>query len=411
MQKIHSPRKGRQSIGTFFRGAVFMRQIQSKGNFRNMIKRIRSGILCGAAAALAAGITATYAYYYAALPVNINIEAGSSLSDTGFSPAYLKSTDDGAEYFLCNIPIKHAVVTEQERRYVIPGGIPFGIKVMADGVMIVSTADGSPARQAGLKEGDVITSVNGTEVFTNSELSEAIQMSSGCAEIVYERGGSEISTSVETTLTDGVPKIGAWVRDSAAGIGTLTFIDPQSKTFGGLGHAVSDPSTGLAVPLRSGEITAADIYDVIKGEKGCAGELCGAILPDPDLGEVKKNTSTGIFGEYNGEVCGEALPVAFRQEVKTGAATILTTIDGGDPCEYSIEIERINLPDLLGSKGMLIRITDPELLEKTGGIVRGMSGSPIIQNGRLAGAVTHVLLSDPTRGYAVFAESMLDSCE
>lgn len=373
-----------------------------------MIKRIRSGIICGAAAAVAAGIAAIYAYYYAALPVNINIEAGASLSDTGFYPAYLKSAGNDAKYYLCNIPIKRAVVTEQERRYVIPGGEPFGIKVLSDGVMVVSTADGSPAKKAGLKEGDVITSVNGTEVFTNYELSEAIRLSEGCAEIVYERGGSEISTSVEPALTNGEPKIGAWVRDSAAGIGTLTFIDPQSKTFGGLGHSVSDISTGDSIPLRSGEISTADIYDIIKGEKGSAGELCGAILPNSDIGEVTKNTPTGIFGSYCGGICGEAIPAAFRQEVKTGAASVLTTIDGGEPREYSIEIERINLPDLLGSKGMLIRITDPELLEKTGGIVRGMSGSPIIQNGRLAGAVTHVLLSDPTRGYAVFAESMLD---
>lgn len=376
-----------------------------------MIKRIRSGIFYGAAAALAAGITAIYAYFYAALPVNINIEAGSPISDTGFSPAYLKNTGNGAEYFLCSIPIKRAVVTEQERRYLIPGGIPFGIKVMSDGVMVISTADGSPAKQAGLKEGDVITSVNGTEVFTNYELSEAIQASDGCAEIVYERGESVISTSVEPTLTDGVQKIGAWVRDSAAGIGTLTFIDPQSKIFGGLGHPVSDPTTGKAIPLRSGEITAADIYDVVKGDKGAAGELCGALLPNSDIGGLTLNTPTGIFGDFAGEVCGEPVPVAFRQEVKTGAASILTTIDGCEPREYSIEIERINLPDLLGSKGMLIKITDPELLRKTGGIVRGMSGSPIIQDGRLAGAVTHVLLSDPTRGYAVFAESMLDSCQ
>lgn len=376
-----------------------------------MIKRIRSGIICGAAAAVAAGIVSIYAYYYAVLPVNINVEPGASLSNTGFPPTHLKSTENGAEYYLCNIPIKQAAVTEQERRYVIPGGEPFGIKVTSDGVMVVSTADGSPAKKAGLKEGDVITSVNGAEVFTNYELSEAIRLSEGCAEIVYERGGSEISTSVEPTLTGGEPKIGAWVRDSAAGIGTLTFVDPQSRMFGGLGHSVSDISTGNAIPLRSGEISTADIYDIIKGEKGSAGELCGAILPDSDIGNVLKNTPTGIFGKFNGEICGEAIPAAFRQEVKTGSASILTTIDGGDPCEYSIEIERINLPDLLGSKGMLIRITDPELLEKTGGIVRGMSGSPIIQNGRLAGAVTHVLLSDPTRGYAVFAESMLEEME
>lgn len=376
-----------------------------------MKKRIRSGFLCGAAAALSAVMLSFFAYYCVVLPANINIETGGSITNMGFSPAYLKGTDNGAEYFLCSIPIKHAAVTEQERRCVIPAGLPFGIKVMSDGVMVISTADGSPARQAGLKEGDVITSVNGTEIFTNDELSEAIQSSDGCAEIIYERGESVISASVKTTITDGVPKIGAWVRDSAAGIGTLTFIDPNTKTFGGLGHSVSDPTTGMAVPLRSGEITSADIYDIVKGEKGAAGELCGAILPNSDIGTLTKNTPTGIFGEFNGEICGEAIPVAFRQEVKTGAASILATIEGCEPREYSIEIERINLPDLLGSKGMLIKITDPELLRKTGGIVRGMSGSPIIQDGRLAGAVTHVLLSDPTRGYAVFAESMLDSVD
>lgn len=356
-----------------------------------------------------AGFSALYAYYYAALPFNINVETGASLTDAGFANARLKSTENGARYYLGAIPIKSAELTEQERRYVIPGGEPFGIKVLSDGVMVISAADGSPADKAGLREGDVITSVNSVEVCTNDELAEAIQTSNGSADIVFRRGESEMSVCVAPERIDGTAKIGAWVRDSAAGIGTLTFIDPETKTFGGLGHAVSDATTGEAVPLRSGEISSAEIYDVIKGEKGCAGELCGAIIAGRDIGSVLENTPTGVFGKYCGEIDKEPIPAAFRQEVKAGAATVLTTIDGGEPCEYSIEIERINLPDLMGSKGMLIKITDPELLEKTGGIVRGMSGSPIIQNGRLAGAVTHVLVSDPTRGYAVFAESMLDS--
>lgn len=358
---------------------------------------------------MTAGFSALYAYYYAALPFNINVETGAPLTDAGFANARLKSTEDGARYYLGAIPIKSAELTEQERRYVIPGGEPFGIKVLSDGVMVISAADGSPADKAGLREGDVITSVNSVEVCTNDELADAIQASSGSADIVFRRGESEMSVCVVPEQIDGAAKIGAWVRDSAAGIGTLTFIDPEAKTFGGLGHAVSDASTGEAVPLKSGEISSAEIYDVIKGEKGCAGELCGAIIAGSDIGRVLENTPTGVFGEYLGEPNKEPIPTAFRQEVKAGAATVLTTIDGGEPREYSIEIERINLPDLMGSKGMLIRITDPELLEKTGGIVRGMSGSPIIQNGRLAGAVTHVLVSDPTRGYAVFAESMLDS--
>lgn len=371
-----------------------------------MLKRLPYKIISGAAAAVAAGTAALFTYFYAALPLNIYAGAGEELCGVGIAPASLKSTEDGAEYLFCGIPIKHAVVTEKERRYVIPSGEPFGIKVMSDGVIVTDTAEGSPARKSGLKTGDIITSVNGTEVSTNEELAAAIGCAGDIANIVYRRDGSEILTSVETVITDGERKIGAWVRDSAAGIGTLTFIDPETREFGGLGHAVSDISTGAPVPLGSGQITKAEVYGVIKGEKGCAGELCGRILTDNETGEVLENTPTGIFGQYIGEFDGDAIPVAFTQEVKTGAATVLTALDDDEPREYSIEIERINLADLRGAKGMLIKITDPVLLEKTGGIVRGMSGSPIIQDGRLAGAVTHVLLSDPTRGYAVFAERM-----
>lgn len=373
-----------------------------------MKKFWRRGIFSSAAAVLTAGFSALYVYYYAALPFNINVEAGAPLTDAGFANVRLEAAEGGARYYLGNFPIKSAEVTEQERRYVIPGGEPFGIKVMADGVMVISAADDSPADKAGLQEGDVITSVNSVEVCTNDELANAIQTSGGSADIVFRRGEREMCVRIAPKQIDGSARIGAWVRDSAAGIGTLTFIDPETRTFGGLGHAVSDASTGDAVPLKSGEITTADIYDVVKGEKGNAGELCGAMIAGCDIGSVLENTSTGVFGEYFGETTKEPIPAAFMQEVKTGAATVLTTIDGSEPREYSIEIERINLPDLMGSKGMLIKITDPELLEKTGGIVRGMSGSPIIQNGRLAGAVTHVLVSDPTRGYAVFAERMLE---
>ncbi len=370
-----------------------------------MLKRIRYKIISGAAA-VAAGFAVLFTYFYAALPLNIYTGAGEELCGVGFAPASLKSTENGAEYFFCGIPIKRAVVTEKERRYVIPSGEPFGIKVLSDGVIVTDTTDGSPAQKCGLKTGDIITSVNGSEVSTNEELAEAISRSGERAVIVYRRGESEVSASVETVITNGEKKIGAWVRDSAAGIGTLTFIDPQTGEFGGLGHAVSDISTGKPVPLLSGQITEAEVYDVIKGEKGSAGELCGRILSEKETGEVLGNTPTGIFGQYTGEFDGEAIPVAFTQEVKTGSAAILASLDDSEPREYSIEIERINLADLRGAKGMLIKITDPTLLEKTGGIVRGMSGSPIIQDGKLVGAVTHVLLSDPTRGYAVFAESM-----
>lgn len=392
-----------------------------------MIKRIRCKIISGALSAAFAGFAAIYGYLYAVLPLNISVETGGRLENVGFSPAVIRETENGAEYFLGNIPIKRAEVKQQERRYVVASGKPFGIRILSDGVMVIGAAEGSPAKSAGLREGDVIISVNGERVCSNEELAEAIRQSGERAELVYKRGESSVSVSVATMLSDGVPKIGAWVRDSAAGIGTLTFVEPSTGIFGGLGHAVSDATTGEPVPFGRGEITAADIYDIIPGEKGSAGELCGAMLPK-QVGELSGNTAAGVFGrlseEYFDEYCGkqdgeysaavvtkasaQAIPAAFRQEVKPGAATILTTIDGNEPREYSIEIERINLADLNGPKGMLIKITDPELLKKTGGIVRGMSGSPIIQNGRLAGAITHVLVGDPARGYAVFAESMLE---
>ena len=252
-------------------------------------------------------------------------------------------------------------------------------------------------------------SVNGGRVTTNAEIAEMLQTEPESASIVFRRGDSEISVKLSPTNDGGELKMGAWVRDSAAGIGTLTYFDPSSGTFGGLGHAVSDITTGEAVPLGEGEITRARIYDVIPGKEGCAGELCGIILPDSDIGEIAGNSSSGVYGKLYEPVSGETIPMAFRQEVQAGPATVITTLDGSTPKDYSVEIERINLLDLNGSKAMMIKITDSELLEKTGGIVRGMSGSPIIQNGRLAGAVTHVLVNDPTRGYAVFAETMLDN--
>lgn len=367
-------------------------------------------IFSGTAAALTALFIAVFGYFYAALPCDISIETNSGFAGGGFSPVVLRQTPEGLSYYLGELPIKPASASEKERPFVVPCGTPFGIKVKSDGVMVIETAERSPAARAGIKAGDVIVSVNGREVFTNSEIDEAVQLSEERTEIILRRNGGELSVRLVPERNGGALRIGAWVRDSAAGIGTLTFLDPDSLAFGGLGHAVSDATTGGAVPLRSGEITSAEIYDVIKGKEGCAGELCGTIPPNSDIGELAGNTAAGVFGRLCEPLEGERVPVAFRQEVKTGAATILTTVDGDAPREYSIEIERINLLDLNGSKGMVIRITDGELLEKTGGIVRGMSGSPIIQNGMLVGAVTHVLVSDPARGYAVFAESMLESC-
>ncbi len=305
-----------------------------------------------------------------------------------------------------------AAVQCDSRPIVIPGGIPFGIKIRSNGVMVISVAENSPAQRAGIKTSDIISIVNEVPVSTNAELAAAIQTRPETT-ILLRRNDAEILVTLTPESENGFLKIGAFVRDSAAGIGTLTFCEPETRAFGGLGHSVSDVTTGSAVPLGSGEITSAEIYDVVKGREGSPGELCGLILSNDNIGEISSNTQVGVFGtlsEGSDSFFGEPLPVAFRREVKTGAASILTTADGGMPREYSIEIERMNLLDMNGSKAMVIHITDKDLLSQTGGIVRGMSGSPILQNGRLVGAVTHVFLNDPTRGYGVFADTMLSQC-
>lgn len=351
-----------------------------------------------------------FTYFYAALPAYITAEKNSVPSGNLSAVSIKRSSNDNSSctFYLGNIPIKEANISYKDRPCVIPGGIPFGIKIRSEGVMIISTVENSPAKRAGIKAGDVILSVNGEAVHTNSEISEKLN-SCETAALVLRRGSSEFSVDLCPELDGGEQRIGAFVRDSAAGIGTLTFYEPESKLFGGLGHPVSDPTTGEAVPLGEGEITKAEIYGVVSGRDGTAGELCGLLLPSSDIGEIRANTQSGVYGALTEPLDGEPIPIAFRQEVHTGAASILTTVDGDTPHEYSIEIERINLLDLNGSKAMVIKITDPELLSLTGGIVRGMSGSPIIQDGRFAGAVTHVLVNDPARGYAIFAETMMEN--
>lgn len=375
------------------------------------MKNIKIKLFSGASAAIALSIAVFFGIFRAALPGVINFSPDCKLSECGFGGTTLCRTADGYAYYFGNIPIKTAKTVVKERQNVILCGTPFGIKIKSDGVMVVKTAEKSPAKDAGIKEGDVIISVNGENVRTNNDISRAVQLCSDSTSVVLERDDREMCFEFAPKREDGCLKIGVFVRDSAAGVGTLTFIDPETKTFGGLGHSVSDVTTGETIPLGSGEITRAEIFGIVKGKSGSAGELCGLIFPGSETGKLTRNTESGVFGEFSGEITGEIYPAAFRQEVKAGPAQILTTIDTNAPKAYSIEIERINLLDLDGSKSMVIKITDPELLEKTGGIVRGMSGSPIIQDGKFAGAVTHVLVNDPTRGYAVFAENMLSEAQ
>lgn len=316
------------------------------------------------------------------------------------------------------IPIKEAKITHTEAPVLIPGGTPVGIKLLTDGVMVVrvqDVADGiCPARDANLCEGDNIISANGEKLTSSSRLSDIIQSSNGeKIELEVQRD----SRSFKTVLTpmfserEGTYKGGLWIRDSSAGVGTLTFIDPKTGCYGALGHPISDCDTLRTLPLGSGEIVDVTITGYERGERGCPGELFGTFVSGLASGSIVRNCDQGIFGIMTYSSRNNAIPIAFKSEVKTGPAKIITTIQGSKPQEFDVEIEKVTLSSGAKTKNIVIRVTDTELLNSTGGIVQGMSGSPIIQDGKLIGAVTHVFVSDPTRGYGIFIENMLESAE
>ena len=227
--------------------------------------------------------------------------------------------------------------------------------------------------------------------------------------IEAQRGGKEFTAVLTPVYSeiDGLYKGGLWVRDSTAGIGTLTFYEPESGRFGGLGHGICDVDTNELMPLGSGEILPVAISGIVPGQRGAAGELQGYFSSDAAIGEMSANTETGVYGTlYQSPQQGETLPIAMKQQVHAGKAQILATIDGQGPQYYDIEIESVNYDENKITKNLVIKVTDSHLLERTGGIVQGLSGSPIIQDNRLAGAVTHVLVNNPQKGYGIFAETM-----
>lgn len=345
-----------------------------------------------------------------------SISKGSSLSEPVIS---MNDNPYSAEIrFLGAIPVKEVSVTVTDEKTVIVCGSPFGVKMFTDGVLVVNfseiqTAGGSccPAAEAGMEKGDIIKKVNGKEVFTNEDVAEYIKNSGGKpVEFILQREKDEISLCVSPKmLSDGSGyKAGFWVRDSSAGIGTLTFYDPESMTFGGLGHAVCDVDTGQVIPFSSGEIVPAAITKINKGAAGAPGELTGTFIGG-DMGTVKINNETGLYGTLEYDVEGFSAPIAHKQDVYEGAAVIYSTLDGTETVEYDIRIEQIDLSGDSLTKNMIIRVTDEDLLELSGGIVQGMSGSPIVQDGKLIGAVTHVFINDPTKGFGIFIENMLDA--
>ena len=311
-----------------------------------------------------------------------------------------------------------------EARNVVPLGRAVGIKLFSDGVMVVGfsevaseTGSSAPARDCGLQEGDIITHINREEVDSIEEVQSALQAAAGAPmsiRAVRDDKPVQLTARAVQCSSDGQYKLGAWIRDSMAGIGTLTFCEPESGAFAALGHGISDVDTARLMPLQSGALLYSEVSGVQKGEKGTPGELHGAFQTDRELGRLSANTAGGVFGQLDDlrMLQGlEPVPVAAGREVQTGPATILSNIAGDQVEEYTVEITHLYAGDRADTRNLMLRVTDPRLLEATGGIVQGMSGSPILQNGKLVGAVTHVLVNDPTQGYGIFAETMLDQAE
>ncbi len=315
------------------------------------------------------------------------------------------------------IPIKELKINVTKRRYVGLGGDVFGIKLYTKGIIVVSidsvtTSSGSkdPAVKAGLKCGDIITHINGEAATSSTQLTESVEQSQGqTLKLNIDRNGEKLELTLRPEMSvNGGYKAGIWVRDSSAGIGTVTFYDDASGKFAGLGHGVCDVDTGKIMPLNNGEAVRARVNGFYKSSAGNPGELCG-VFSDIALGSLRVNCETGVYGDLLQPSGAKTVPVALESEVKLGAAQMITTIDGNGPQYYDIEITKIYPSSDLSSRNMIIKVTDAELIEKTGGIVQGMSGSPIVQNSMLVGAVTHVFVNDPTQGYGIFSDRMLDT--
>lgn len=316
------------------------------------------------------------------------------------------------------------VNNEQERKDIelYAGGNSVGVRVSTDGVLAVgysdlTTSNGSvtsPAQNGGIQIGDRLISINGKKIKNSKDLSKKINESkSQSIEILLERNGQEVTQEINLTKNqDGDYKIGLWVRDSTAGVGTLTFYDKESGKYGAIGHPITDSETDKILSIKNGDLLNSSIISIKKGVKGNPGELRGIFSSDKtSIGNVTGNTQCGIFGSMNKEnlknINNKVYKVGWRNEIQPGPAQIITTIDEEGPKLYDIEIVKVTKQDVISTKSMVIRVTDEKLLEKTGGVVQGMSGSPIIQNEKIIGAVTHVLVNKPEVGYGIYIEWML----
>ena len=330
------------------------------------------------------------------------------------------------------IPLHKMVVDVLPQKTVIPGGHSIGIMVNSEGVIVVGfspvkTEAGdlrNPAQEAGLQIGDVVFKIDGEKVSGDRDMARIVKKVAGkkpLLNVEISRNGKALTKKVEPIYCSetGNYRIGLYIRDSAAGVGTLTFYDPSNDSYGALGHVINDSDTHKKIDLKDGKIVKAAIHGINQGKKGVPGEKIGMFLTDDEItGNIEMNTNFGIFGKLdkrlNNPFFGKPVPVAYADQIKTGPAEILTVLNGEKLEKFNIEIEKIYDQKRPNGKGLVIKITDPKLIKKTGGIVQGMSGSPILQGGKIVGAVTHVFVNDPTKGYGILIEWMLkqtDSAE
>ncbi len=318
--------------------------------------------------------------------------------------------------------IKNVDVSVIPKTTVIPVGNIAGVKLYTNGVLVVgmSEIEGEdsktykPYENTGIEEGDTIVKINDNLIHSTDDLIEKVNMSNGKnIEIQYIHDEETKECSITPVKTNEEEyKLGLWVRDSAAGVGTVTFYEPSTQSFGALGHGITDIDTGDLLNIASGEFVTAKVLNIKKGEDGNPGKIQGTVEEQDTIGEIVKNTEFGIYGKMQDISSlnidtNKEMEVAMREEIKTGKATILCSLDNQTVKEYEIEITKIYRDNNYNNKSMEIKVTDEELIEKTGGIIQGMSGSPIIQNGKFVGAVTHVLVNSSTEGYAIFGDLML----
>lgn len=316
------------------------------------------------------------------------------------------------------IPISNANVQVQTPPQLVLGGQAFGIKIAAKGVIVVGMATvetpkgtKNPGKETGLSVGDVILAVNGSPISQNEQLAQIIAQTKGQpVTLSVERKGVAKTLQLQPVLSrEGVYRVGIWVRDSTAGLGTVTFCDPNTGVYAGLGHGVCDSDTQALVPLSAGEVVGVQINGIRKSTPGKPGEVKGTLLSGASFGSVEMNCNCGIYGTLTSPLQGQTLPLGYKHQVKEGNALVYCTVNG-TLTQYTCEIEKV-LSNQDSYQNMVIRITDKALLSQTGGIVQGMSGSPIVQDGKLVGAITHVFVNEPTKGYGVFAQTMWETAQ